>query len=178
MDKYINQSITARREAFGASFEIDAEAHGKIDALFAEIEKLGAKCKDVGEFETEFAKSPLNQRYLDLFTEIATKGVAKNIAKGAGSVDDLAADAGCANDSAADAKKDATASVVKGAAVGVAQSAAEQALQNAVPTTRAAVRQKAYDAARSVPGLGDAIDIAEKASYAAHLGKLFGKKKN
>lgn len=166
MDKYINQSITARREAFGTNFEIDAEAQGEINALFAEIEKLGAKCKDVGEFETEFAKSPLNQRYLDLFTEIATNGVAKNTAKGAESADDLAADA----------KKDATASVVKGAAVGVAQSTAEQALQNAVPT-RAAVHQKAYDAARSVPGLGDAIDIAEKASYAAHLGKLFRKKK-
>ena len=151
-----------------ASFEIDAEAQGKIDALFAEIEKLGANCKDVGEFETEFAKSPLNQRYLDLFTEIATKGVAKNTVKGAESKNDLAADA----------KKDATASVVKGAAVGVAQSAAEQALRNAVPTTRAAVNQKAYDAARSVLGLGDAIDIAEKASYAAHLGKLFMKKKN
>ena len=168
MDKYINQSITVRREAFGANFEIDAEAQGKIDALFAEIEKLGAKCKDVGEFETEFAKSPLNQRYLDLFTEIATKGVVKNTVKGAGSADDLAKDA----------KKNATASVVKGAAVGVAQSAAEQVLQNAVPTTRAAVHQKAYDVARSVPGLGDAIDIAEKASYAAHLGKLFRKKKN
>lgn len=168
MDEYINQSITARREAFGANFEINAEAQGKIDALFAEIEKLGAKCKDVGEFETEFAKSPLNQRYLDLFTEIATKEVAKNTANGAGS----------ANDLAADAKKDATVSAVKGAAAGVAQSVAEQALQNAVPTTRAAVHQKAYDAARSVPGLGDAIDIAERASYAAHLGKLFGKKKN
>ena len=168
MDKYINQSITARREAFGANFEIDAEAQGKIDALFAEIEKLGAKCKDVGEFEAEFAKSPLNLRYLDLFTEIATKGVVKDTAKGAGSAEDLAVDA----------KKDATASVVKGAAVGAAQSVAEQALQNAVPTTRAAVHQKAYDAARSVPGLGDAINIAEKASYAAHLGKLFGKKKN
>lgn len=178
MDKYINQSITARREAFEANFEIDAEAQGKIDVLFAEIEKLGAKCKDVGEFETEFAKSPLNQQYLDLFTEIATKGVAKNTVKSAGSANDLAADAGSANDLAADANKDATASVVEGAAAGVAQSAAEQALQNAVPTTRAAVHQKAYNAARSVPGLGDAIDIAEKASYAAHLGKLFRKKKN
>ena len=168
MDKYINQSITVRREAFGANFEIDAEAQGKIDALFADIEKLGAKCKDAGEFEAEFAKSPLNQRYLDLFTEIATKGVAKNTAKGAGSAEDLAVDA----------KKDTTASVVKGAAMGAAQSVTEQALQNAVPTTRAAVHQEAYDAARSVPGLGDAIDIAEKASYAAHFGKLFRKKKN
>lgn len=148
MDTYINQLITARREAFGASFEVDAEAQGKIDALFAEIEKLGAKCKDVGEFETEFAKSPLNQRYLDLFTEIATKGVAKNTAKGAGSADDLAVDAkkdatasvakGAAEGVAQSATKAATANVMKGAAVGVAQSVAEQALQNAVPTTRSA----------------------------------------
>ena len=146
MDKYINQSINARKEAFVASFEIDAEAQGKIDALFAEIEKLGANCKDVGEFETEFAESPLNQQYLDLFTEIAKKGVVKGI--------------------------------VKGAAVGVAQSVAEQAFQNVVPTTRAAAHQKAYDAVRDVQVLDDVIDVAEKASYAAHLGKLFKKKKD
>ena len=148
MDRYITQSITARKEAFGANFEIDAEAHGKIDALFVEIEKLGAKCKDVGEFEMEFAKSPLNQRYLDLFTEIATKRVTKNTAKGAGFANDLAADAkkdatasvvkGVAVGVAQSATKAATANAMKGAAVGVAQSVAEQALQNAVPTTRSA----------------------------------------
>ena len=158
MDKYITQSITARREAFGMNFEIDAEAQGRIEALFAEIEKLGAKCKDVGEFETEFAKSPLNQRYLDLFTEIATNSTAK-----------------------AAAPKSSGAGVGKivagGVVAGVAESAAEQALQNVVPT-RAAVHQKAYDAARSVPVIGDAIDLGQKASYAAHLGKLFKKKKN
>ena len=60
MDKYITQSITARREAFGTNCEIDAETQGKIDALFAEIEKLGAKCKDVGGVETEFAKKSVD----------------------------------------------------------------------------------------------------------------------
>ena len=168
MDKYINQSINARKGAFAASFEIDAEAQGKIDALFAEIEKLGANCKDVGEFETEFAESPLNQQYLDLFTEIAKKGVAKGIVKGAESAGDLVADE----------TKDATENMIKGAAVGVAQSVAEQAFQNVVPTTRAAAHQKAYDAVRDVPVLDDVIDVAEKASYVAHLGKLFKKKKD
>ena len=43
--------------------------------------------------------------------------------------------------------------------------------------TRAAVHQKAYDEAREIPGVGDAINIAEKASYGAHLAKLFGRKK-
>lgn len=33
------------------------------------------------------------------------------------------------------------------------------------------------DEVRSVPVVGDLIDAGQKASYAAHLGKLFGKKK-
>ena len=83
MDKLIKQSIDARKNAFAASYEIDAEAQKKIGVLFVEIEKMGEKCKDVGEFETNFSKSPLNQQYLDLFTEIATKGATKNAVKGA-----------------------------------------------------------------------------------------------
>ena len=144
MDKLVKQSIDARKNAFSASYKIDAGAQKKIDTLFAEINKLGEKCKDAGEFEAEFQKSPLNQEYMDLFTEIATKSAAKNIAKGA--------------------------------TVGALESAAEQALRNVVPT-RAAVHQKAYDEARKIPGVGDAINIAEKASYGAHLAKLFGRKK-
>lgn len=129
----------------------------KINAVFAEIDKLGEKCKDAGEFEAEFQKSPLNQQYLDLFTEIATK---------------------CAPNTAAP-KVDASGigkTIAGGVAAGALESVADDAIRKVVPT-RAAVHQKAYDAARSVPGLGDAIDIAEKASYAAHLGKLFRKKK-
>ena len=158
MDKLIKQSIDARKNAFSASYKVDAEMQKKIDALFAEIDKLGEKSKDAGEFEAEFQKSPLNQQYLDLFTEIATK---------------------CAPNTAAP-KVDTSGiskTIAGGVAVGALESAADDALRRVVPT-RAAVHQEAYDAARSVPGLGDAIDITEKASYAAHLGKLFGKKKN
>ena len=144
MDKLIKQSIDARKNAFSASFEVDAEMQKKIDALFVEINKLGEKCKDAGEFETAFQKSPLNQKYMDLFTEIATKGATKN--------------------------------AMKGATIGAVESVAEQALRNVVPT-RAAVHQKAYDEARKIPGVGDAIDVAEKTSYAGHLVKLFGKNK-
>lgn len=157
MDEYVKQTIEARKNAFSASYNISAEMQKKIDVLFGEIEKLGAKCKDVSEFEAEFAKSPLNQKYLDLFTEIATNSQAKVAApepstKGIGKM------------------------VAGGVVAGVAESAAEQALRNVVPT-RAAVNQKATDAARSVPVIGDAIDLGQKASYAAHLGKLFGRKK-
>ena len=66
MDKDILQSIKTRKDALSASFNVSAEAQKKIDALFGEIEKLASKCKNVGEFEAEFQKSPLNQKYLDL----------------------------------------------------------------------------------------------------------------
>ena len=156
MDKYVKQSIDARKGALSASYEIDAGMQKKVDALFSEIEKLGAKCKDVGEFETEFAKSPLNQQYLDLFTEVATHGQAK-VATGA-------------------SKSGVGKTVVGGVVAGVAESAMDQAINEVVPT-RAAVHQKASDAVRGIPVVGDAIDIGQKASYAAHLGKLFRKRK-
>ena len=148
MDEYIKQSIDARKNAFSASFEISTGMQKKIDALFAEIEKLGAKCKDVGEFEAEFSKSPLNQKYMDLFTEIATESAGKQV----------------------------VGQVAKSMATGAVEGIARNALGGVVPT-RASVHQKAYDEVRKVPGLGNAIDISEKASYAMHLGKLFGKKK-
>ena len=148
MDQYIKQSIKSRKDAFSMSFEISEKMQKKIDALFLEIEKLGAKCKDVQEFEADFSKSPLNQQYMDLFTEIATES----------------------------AGKQAAGQVAKSMATGAVEGLARNALGNVVPT-RAAVHQKAYDEVRKVPGLGNAIDISEKASYAMHLGKLFGKKK-
>lgn len=157
MEKLVKQSIDARKDAMGASYKIDAGMQKKIDALFAEIEKLGEKCKDVGEFEAEFAKSPLNQKYLDLFTEVATKCSAKVEAPKA-SMDGVGK------------------MVAGGVAVGVAESVLDQAVDNVVPT-RAAVHQKAYDEVRKIPGVGNAVDVAEKAGYVGHLAKLFGKKK-
>ena len=77
MDEYIKQSIEGRKNAIGATYEVSAEMQKKIDTLFGEIEKLGAKCKDVGDFEAQFAASSLNQKYLDLFTEVATNSQVK-----------------------------------------------------------------------------------------------------
>jgi len=157
MDKLIKQSIDARKNAFSASYKIDAEMQKKIDTLFVEIDKLGEKCKDVGEFETEFQKSPLNQKYLDLFTEIATKCTPNTSAP---KVDTSSIDK----------------TIAGGVVTGALESAADDAIRKVVPT-RAAVHQKAYDEVRKVPGVGNAIDVAEKSSYGAHLAKLFGGKK-
>ena len=151
MNEQVKVSIDARKNAFD-SFELSNDQKKDIDALFSKIEKLGAECKDAGEFENKFSASPLNQEYMDMFTKIATAGASQN--------------------------------AMKSAAAGMAASAAESAIRNAVgsamggavPTTKAAVHQKAYDAARDIPVVGDAIDIGQKASYLGHLGKMFKKK--
>lgn len=157
MDEYIKQSIEGRKNAIGATYEVSTEMQKKIDALFGEIEEFGAECKDVGDFEAQFAASSLNQKYLDLFTEVATSSQAKVAAP---KVD----------------KSGIAEMVATGTAVGVVESALDQAIDNVVPT-RAAVNQEVTDVVRKTPVLGDAMDIVEKAGYAAHLGKLFGKKK-
>ena len=157
MDEYIKQSIEGRKNAIDATYEVSTEMQKKIDALFGEIEKLGGKCKDVGDFEAKFAASPLNQKYLDLFTEVATNSQTKATTP---KID----------------KSGIAKMVAGGTALGVAESALDQAVNNVVPT-RAAVNQEVTDAVRKTPVIGDAMDIAEKAGYAAHLGKLFGKKR-
>lgn len=153
----MKQSIESRKNAIFAAYDVKGELLKKVEALFAEMEKLGASCKDVGDFEAKLAGSPLNQKYLDLFTEIATNSTAKVAAP-------KASGTGVGK------------MVAGGIVAGVAESTAEQALRKVVPT-RASVNQKVTDAVRSVPVIGDAIDIGQKASYAAHLGKLFRKKK-
>ena len=49
----------------------DAKLLKEIDTLFAKINDLGKSCKDVMDFETKFAASPLNKEYIDLFTKIS-----------------------------------------------------------------------------------------------------------
>lgn len=156
MDKYVKQSIDARKNAISASYKLDTNAEKKVNVVFAEIEKLGEKCKDAGEFEVKFQKSPLNQQYLDLFTEIATTSQP--------AVQPSTGKSGIGK------------TIAGGMVAGAAESALNQAVHTVVPT-RAAVHQKAYDEVRDIPVVGEAINIKEKASYLAHLGKMFGKGK-
>lgn len=155
MDKYVKQSIDARRDAIFAAYQVGDEGKKKIDKLFAEIEKLGETAKDAGDFEAKFAASPLNQQYLDLFTEIATTSNATTTAN----VE----------------KPKIGKTIAGGVAAGVAESALDDVARRVVPT-RAAVNQKATDIMRDTPVVGDAMDISQKAGYAMHIGKLFRKK--
>ena len=73
MDTMIKQTIDARKSSIYNTFEIDdRKIKEKIETLFKEIEELGKKCKDVGEFESEFSKSDLSKEYTDIFTYVAT----------------------------------------------------------------------------------------------------------
>ena len=74
MEEYTKQSIDARYDAFFNAYEInDDYIKDDIEDLFKRIREFGESCKDIGEFEQKFASSPLNQEYIDLFTEVATK---------------------------------------------------------------------------------------------------------
>lgn len=148
MDEYIKQSIEGRKNAIGATYEVSTEMQKKIDALFEKIEKFGAKCKDVSDFESKFATDSLNQEYMNLFTEIATGAVNKR----------------------------AAGQVAESMTGGVVEGMARNALGNVVPT-RASARQAVDDTLRKTPVVGDVIDISQKAGYVAHLGKLFGGRK-
>ena len=133
MDSSIKASIDARKNAIVNAYKLDEKTKKEVDDLFNRIEKLGAECKDVGEFETKLAASPLNQEYIDMFTKVAT----------------------------ADASAATTQGMAEQMAVGVAESAVRSAIGSTVPTTRAAVNQKVYDVARDIPGVGDAMNIKQ-----------------
>ena len=151
MDKYIESSIKTRKDAIFNAYEVtDAGILKKIDSLFGEINTLGRSCKDVSEFENKFAASPLNQKYMDIFTELAQAQATANVAG----------------------------SFAKQAAVGAATNAARGAIMSttngAVPTSRAAAHQKVMDAARDIPGVGEALEVKQ---YADLFGR-FKKKKD
>ena len=74
MEEYTKQSIDARYNSFFSAYYIEDESiKNKIEDLFVRIRELGETAKDNGDFETKLASSPLNNEYIELFTEVATK---------------------------------------------------------------------------------------------------------
>ena len=146
MDEIVKASIDSRKNAIITAYELNDKQKKEVDDLFTEIEKLGNETKDAGDFETKFAASPLNQQYLDLFTKIATDS----------------------------AKNASTKGMITGTATSAAESMVRSAVGATIPTTRAAVHQKAYDAARDIPGVGEVLEVKQ---YADFFGR-FKKKKD
>ena len=89
MDNIIKQSIDGRKNAIFSSYNVtDQKMIKKIDDLFNRINEFGEKYNDVGTFETEFANSSLNNEYINIFTELAMKGVSNSMS----SVGEMVAD--------------------------------------------------------------------------------------
>lgn len=89
MDNIIKQSIEGRKTAIFNSYNVtDKKMIAKIDDLFKRINEFGEKYDDVGKFETEFASNPLNNEYINIFTELAQKEISANKPSVAGMVAD------------------------------------------------------------------------------------------
>ncbi|MBR2836736.1 hypothetical protein IKE79_00060 [Candidatus Saccharibacteria bacterium] len=152
MDKNVAQSIKARQDALSASYNItDKSLQDKIAQLFKKISQLGEECKSSEDFEAKFAASPLNQAYLDLFTEVATKSQPRQAAP--------APDMSIVKDIA---KQSAKEGAIDNAARGI---------REAVLPTRASVHQAAYDAASRIPGVGEAMSIKQHVDFFSRFRK-------
>lgn len=137
MDEIVKSCIESRKNAIVNAYTLNDSQKKEVDDLFVEIEKLGLESTDAGDFEAKFANSPLNSRYMDLFTKIATES----------------------------AKSDTTSSIATGVAKGVAESTIRNAVGASIPTTRAAVHQEVYDKARDIPGVGEALGIKQHLDF-------------
>ena len=72
MEEIVKNSIEARKNAIFNSYNVtDKKMLDKIDNLFNRINEFGDKYNDVSQFEAEFASSPLNSEYMNIFVEIA-----------------------------------------------------------------------------------------------------------
>lgn len=142
MDDQIKLSIDGRRAAFANAYELTPEAESKVANLFKDIEALGKSCKDSADFEAKLAASPLNQQYINLFTEIAQTCKSKLT----DTPDPVLPPEQTAGDIAAD----------------LAKTEAELAIDGTVQHFRGRAYRAAYDKARDVPGVGDAISVRNK----------------
>lgn len=151
MNDQIKLSIDGRKAAFANAYELTPDAKKKVDALFKEIEALGKECKDSPDFEAKLAASPLNQKYIALFTELSQTCKSK---------------LGPAPDAEIEPQP------TKGEVIAdLAKNDAEMAVDGAIQHVRGRAYRAAYDKALKTPVLGDAIDAKNKIDFLKHLTK-------
>jgi hypothetical protein len=142
MNDQIKLSIDGRRSAFENAYELTPDAKKKVDALFKEIETLGKECSDSADFEAKLAASPLNQKYINLFTELSQS---------------------CKSKLTPTPDAEIEPQPTKGEVVAdLAKNDIEMATQGAVQYVRGRVFRDAYGKALKTPVIGDAIDAKNK----------------
>ncbi|MDR2010261.1 MAG: hypothetical protein LBQ22_07250 [Bacteroidales bacterium] len=71
MNTTIQNSIQSRRNALTEYYNLPQDALQKTDNLFERITQFGQQFEDPADFETKFMASPLNNEYVNLFSEFA-----------------------------------------------------------------------------------------------------------
>ena len=155
MNDLVKTSIDGRKNAIFSAYDVTNQGLiEKIENLFKRINELGESCLDSTDFETKFATSPLNQEYIQLFTEIATSCPQKTIQTETRHV-----------------KSDAE------YMAGEVASEIKYQAKNATEPARRLARQEAYNQAINTPILGDIIQAKQTADLFGGIGRLFKKKK-
>lgn len=70
METTVKSVVDARKDAFSNGYILTDEIEKKIDELFVQIYQFAEQFKDPMEFETAFASSELNDKYVKLFTRV------------------------------------------------------------------------------------------------------------
>ena len=142
MNDLIKASIEARRAALFNSYEIeDISIKNEIENLFNRIIEFGETCIDTMDFETKFASSTLNQEYIALFTKIATTCKSK------------------ITESAEDDDIEIIEDEID------LKSEMQYELKEATQPIRGQLYRKAYDEARDIPVIGDALNIKQHIDF-------------
>ena len=147
MNDLIRASIDARKMAIYNFYDITDEVIiEEIDNLFDRIYAFGENCVDVEDFEVKFAKSRLNQEYIELFAKIGTicnQRVVVNTEN-----NDIKSDGEYILD-------DFTSEI-------------KYQMESSTQPIRGKIYREVYDKARDIPVVGDALNVKQ------HL-DLFGK---
>lgn len=155
MNEYVKMSIDGRKSAVYSAYDIqDEELKKKIEDLFSRIEAFGEACQDASDFEARFSSSELNQEYINLFTEIATK--CAPIVR-----EEINPDVKSTGEYIADEIKDEM----------------EYQVKDMTMPARRAARQEAYDVARRTPVVGEIMQAKQTADLFGGIFRLRKAKK-
>ena len=150
MNEIVKNSIDARKNAIYNTYEVSNDKLKKeIDELFDRIYEFGKDIKDQSEFETKFNSSELNQEYISLFTKVAQSSP---IVKDLSNQNNVVSDVG-----------------------NMVLDEAEMELDSLTHPMRHQAYQKANDAIRDIPVVGDLLTVKQHVDLAKSLTGQYNK---
>lgn len=150
MNDMVKNTIDARKNAFYSAYNIvDESLKNKIEELFTRIYESGESCQDAMDFETKFASSPLNQEYINLFTEVASNSEPIQYT----------------------GHNQVEAKSTSQQVLDEVKSNIDYAIKDATLPARRAARQAAYDTARDIPVVGEIMTAKQHIDFFARFRK-------